>query len=57
MEVEFGWVGVQSHFHVKSNSVEVVLRLCWGCDNNATDQSMNRLFVLAGFITGAVKLY
>ena len=38
MEVEFGWVvggggGVQSHFHVKPNSVEVVLRLSWGCDN------------------------
>ena len=40
MEVEFGWVGgggvgggVQTHFHVKPNSVEVVLRLSWGCDN------------------------
>ena len=40
MEVEFGWVGggvgwggVQTHFHVKPNSVEVVLRLIWGCDN------------------------
>ena len=41
MEVEFGWVGgggvgggggVQTHFHVKPNSVEVVLRLSWGCD-------------------------
>ena len=39
MEVEFGWGGVggggggvQSHFHVKPNSVEVVLRLSWGCD-------------------------
>ena len=29
-----GWVGgVQSHNHVKPNSVEVVLRLSWGCDN------------------------
>ena len=33
VEVEFGWVGggvngcVQTHFHVKPNSVE----LCWGC--------------------------
>ena len=26
--------GVQSHNHVKPNSVEVVLRLSWGCDNN-----------------------
>ena len=25
--------GVQTHFHVKPNSVEVVLRLSWGCDN------------------------
>ena len=40
MEVEFVWVvggvgggGVQSHFRVKPNSVEVVLRLSWGCDN------------------------
>ena len=35
MKVEFGWVGggVQTHFHVKPNSVEVVLRLSWGCDN------------------------
>ena len=40
IEVEFGWVvgwvgwgGVQSHNHVKPNSVEVVLRLSWGCDN------------------------
>ena len=42
MEVEFGWGvvggvggggGVQTHFHVKPNSVEVVLRLSWGCDN------------------------
>ena len=38
MEVEFGWKvggggGVQTHFHVKPNSVEVVLRLSWGCDN------------------------
>ena len=40
MELEFGWwggwwggVGVQTHFHVKPNSVEVVLRLSWGCDN------------------------
>ena len=39
MEVEFGWVGgvgwggVQNHFHVKPNSVEVVLRLILGCDN------------------------
>ena len=40
MEVEFGWVGwscwvgvgVQTHFRVKPNSVEVVLRLSWGCD-------------------------
>ena len=34
MDVEFGWWvgwggGVQSHFHVKPNSVEVVLRLSW----------------------------
>ena len=42
MEVEFGWVvggvggGVQSHFHVQPNSVEVVLRLSWGCDNKNT---------------------
>ena len=28
-----GWGGVQSHFRVKPNSVEVVLRLSWGCDN------------------------
>ena len=28
-----GGGGVQSHFHVKPNSVEVVLRLSWGCDN------------------------
>ena len=43
IEVEFGWVvggvggvggGVQTHFHVKPNSVEVVLRLSWGCDNS-----------------------
>ena len=44
MEVEFGWGGVgwvgggvdgvQTHFHVKPNSVEVVLRLSWGCDND-----------------------
>ena len=41
MEVEFGCVGgggggvgVQTHFHVKPNSVEVVLRLSWGCENN-----------------------
>ena len=40
MEVEFGWVGgggggvgVQTHFRVKPNSVEVVLRFSWGCDN------------------------
>ena len=40
MEVEFGWVvvgwwvgGVQTHFRVKPNSVEVVLRLSWGCGN------------------------
>ena len=47
MEVEFGWVGwgvwggwggvggggVQTHFHVKPNSVEFVLSLSWGCDN------------------------
>ena len=37
IEVEFGWGGwvggVQSHNHVKPNSVEVVLRLSWGCDN------------------------
>ena len=40
MEVEFGWGGwwggvggVQTHFRVKPNSVEVVLRLSWGCDN------------------------
>ena len=38
MEVEFGGVvvvggGVQSDFLVNPNSVEVVLRLCWGCDN------------------------
>ena len=38
MEVEFGWVGgrvggVQTHFRVKPNLVEVVLRLSWGCDN------------------------
>ena len=41
MDVEFGlvggwwWgeVGVQSHFRVKPNSVEVVLRLSWGFDN------------------------
>ena len=26
-------VGVQTHFRVKPNSVEVVLRLSWGCDN------------------------
>ena len=36
-EVEFGWVGggggVQIHNHVKPNSVEVFLRLRWGCDN------------------------
>ena len=37
IEVEFGWVvgggvSVQSHNHVKPNSVEVVLRLSWGCD-------------------------
>ena len=25
--------GVQSNFYVKPNSVEVVLRLSWGCDN------------------------
>ena len=30
-----GWGGVQSHFRVKPNSVEVVLRLSWGCDNIA----------------------
>ena len=44
MEVEFGWGGwvgggggggVQSHFHVKPNSVEVVLRLSCGCDKSA----------------------
>ena len=29
-----GGGGVQSHFRVKPNSVEVVLRLSWGCDNN-----------------------
>ena len=29
-----GGGGVQSHFHVKPNSVEVVLRLSWGCDND-----------------------
>ena len=28
-----GGGGVQSHFRVKPNSVEVVLRLSWGCDN------------------------
>ena len=40
MELEFGWGGVggggggvQTHFHVKPNSVEVVLRLSWGYDN------------------------
>ena len=38
-----GWVvvvvggGVQSHFRVKPNSVEVVLRLTWGCDNFQCD--------------------
>ena len=31
--VVVGWGGVQSHNHVKPNSVEVVLRLSWGCDN------------------------
>ena len=45
MEVEFGWGGVgggvgwggvQSHFRVKPNSVEVVLRLSWGCDNSSS---------------------
>ena len=29
-----GGGGVQSHFRVKPNSVEVVLRLSWGCDNS-----------------------
>ena len=29
-----GWGGVQSHNHVKPNSVEVVLRLSTGCDND-----------------------
>ena len=44
MEVEFGWVGggwvagVQSHFRVKPNSVEVVLRLSWGCDNSRMNE-------------------
>ena len=28
-----GGVGVQTHFRVKPNLVEVVLRLSWGCDN------------------------
>ena len=41
IEVEFGWWGgwggVQSHNHVKPNSVEVVLRLSWGCDNFKRD--------------------
>ena len=30
-----GGGGVQTHFHVKPNSVEVVLRLSWGCDNKS----------------------
>ena len=39
MEVEFpgggvGVSGVNSNNHVKPNSVEVVLRSSWGCDNN-----------------------
>ena len=38
MELEFlgGEVvgGVQTHFRVNPNSVEVVLRLSWGCDKN-----------------------
>ena len=42
IEVEFGWwvggVGVLSHNHVKPNSVEVVLRLSWGCDNSRMNE-------------------
>ena len=34
--------GVQSHFHVKPNSVEVVLRLSWGCE---LCQAQFKLFV------------
>ena len=47
MEVEFGWVGgvgwggVQTHFHVKPNSVEVVLRLSQGCDNLDTFDTLD----------------
>ena len=55
MEVEFGWVGggvggggggggVQSHFHVKPNSVEVVLRLSWGCDKNKSCRGKFKVF-------------
>ena len=36
LEIEFGWGGgggMQTHFRVKPNSVEAVLRLSWGCGN------------------------
>ena len=57
MEVEFGWVvvggvGVQSHFHVKPNSVEVVLRLSWGCDN-----FKNRTWTTTNNGPNGLKLY
>ena len=31
-----GGGGVQTHFRVKPNSVEVVLKLSWDCDNIQT---------------------
>ena len=40
--------GVQTHFHVKPNSVEVVLRLSWGCNNNKMRPSWAKLSASKG---------
>ena len=47
MEVEFlgGGRGVNSNNPVKPNSVEVVLRLSWGCDKKTATTEQNSLSI------------
>ena len=49
-----GGGGVQSHFHVKPNSVEVVLRLSWGCDNINETELINCCFLTLS-LTGIAR--
>ena len=61
MEVEFVWVvggvgggGVQSHFRVKPNSVEVVLRLSWGCDKKNVCPDFEQGRMNSNYVTTAL---